>query len=421
VTRLLSLSRFWTSKPVGDPCSEHVEGSVISSEDVYFSEEERSLDGYEPSVPFGEHDSECHLNGKALHTLKRKRQSIANMTANLAIGIPPSENVGRPEHKIGSRSTSDSYLLPERYGTDRSPADVDDEIMECITKPHDSKELGDVYVFKQEPSQPDPSDSKSQLLKIGCATTIYTRKKQLRTQYRVDLVDVEGDRSKHVPIKHFERAERLAQVELWNFRYKYPWSGEKRPPVGYTEWFLIDTETAVRVVQRWRNFVSKDPYDKDGKLKDYWRQRFNEMEHPGIERHDDHLSRHKRWDWFVSGFDKNEEMDRRSRNPSIGNKSFTTSQTLANTTTTWIGENDTTKADGSVRAPSATDPTQISTGTEGTLGPCQNFAARHWRVFCTVQCFLWLINALNIWPYFNYVVLFAWLVILWVAFKKTLP
>jgi len=273
-------------------------------------------------------------------------------------------------------------------------------------------------VFKQDPRQPDSPDSKSQLLKIGCTTTIYSRKKQLRMLYRIDLVDDEGDRSKHVPIKHFKRAERLAQIELWNFRYRYPWASQKRLPTGYTEWFLIDVETAVRIVQRWRKFVSKDPYGKDGKLKDYWRERLNEMPHPEGERYDDHESRHKRWDWFVSG---DEEMVQRTQNPSIGNKSFTTSQTSANTTTTWVGEIHTTTADGSVRAPNAATPNQTSTGIEGTLGPCRNFAARHWRVFCMAQCFLWLISVLEIWPYFNYVMVFVWLVISWVAFKKTLP
>ena len=320
-----------------------------------------------------------------------------------------------------SNLVGDSWLPPERYTTDRSPADVDNEIMECIRKPHNSNEFGDVYVFKQEPRQRGWLDSKSKLLKIGCATMVYARRKQLQTQYRVDLIDVEGDRRKHVHMKHFERAERLAQIELLNFRYRYPWPGDKRPPVGYTEWFLIDTEIAVRVVQRWREFLSKDPYDKDGKLKDYWRQRLDKVAHPEIERHNDHESRHKRWKWFVDGDDKDEQVDRRTQNPSIDNKAFETPQTLANTTATWAGENDTTRTDGSVTTPNSAPLDQTSTGTEGTLDPCRNFAVRYWHVFCTVQCFLWLINALRIWRYFDRIVMFAWLVISWIAFQKKLP
>lgn len=405
---LSSLSPFRTSNHVRDLCPEHVGASVSSSEDTCSSGDERCVDGYESSVSFGEQDSACHCNDKALHILKR--QLMANKAAS---ELPPSDNVG----EIQPRSPRDSRLSLERCKMDLSPADVDNEIMEWIRKPQCSNKEGDVYVFKQVPKESDPLDLKSQLLKIGATAKIHDRKKTLRANCNVHLVDVEGDLRKHLCMMRFERAERLALTELWNFRYKYPWPREKRLPVGYTEWFLVDEEIALRVVQRWRYFLSKNPYDKDGKLKDYWRQRLDEVPHPGTERYDDHESRHIRWDWFVGG---DEQAERQSQNSSTGNnKSFVTPQTSsANITATSVSEDDATRVHDSVIRPRNPKPySKISTGTEGTSDPCRNFAARHWGVFCSLQCFLWFISTLKVWPYFDCVILFAWLVILWVAFK----
>jgi len=400
VRGLSSLSSFRSSNLVSDPCSEHIGTSVISSGGAYSSEEERFVDGYESSISFSEQDSACNLD--ALHTLKR--QLGPSKAANSASEILPSENSGG----IQPRSPSDSQLRPERHKMDRSPADIDNEIMEWIRKPQDSHEVGDAYVFMQVPKESDPPDSISRLLKIGSSRNSTLRKNQLQAQYHVVLVDVELDLRKHVYMKRFKRVERLAQTELWNFRYKYPWPCEMRLPVGYTEWFLVDTETAIRVVQRWRYFLSKDPYDKDGKLKDYWRRRLDEVPHPGIERYDDHELRHKRWDWFVDG---NEQADERTQNSSTGNnKTFVTPQTSsANITTT-------TRSDDSVIEPPNPKPhNQISTGTERTFDPCRNIAARHWCGFCFLQCLLWIISTLKIWPYFDYVMVLAWLVISWVS------
>lgn len=421
---------FRTSSSVRDPCSEHIEDSAISSDDVRTSEEEQCIDSYESSVSSGEHNPARYLNGKAPQTLKRKKPSIVKKTANSASKIP-SEIPDRQELPIQSLSTSDSRRLPDRHNKwDLSPADVDNKIMKLIRQPHNSNRYGDVYVLKQECLQPDPLDYKSNLLKIGGATNIYKRKEQLRGQYHVDLVDVEDDRSEYVHMKHFERAELLAQTELCNFRYKYPWLDKKRGPNGYTEWFHIDTKTAVRVVQRWRNFLLKDPYDKHGNLKDYWKQRLDEVPHPGPEKYDDHESRHRRWDRFVYDAKGDEKTDQSTENPPTDDNKSSGGprKSTANTTPTSGDEEDTTSVedsdqawidqDTSISVTEAQNPkllNQTSSGVEGFPDMCQNFAARGWCPFCTVQFFLWLITRLRIWPYFEWIVACVWLAFLYVA------
>lgn len=63
------------------------------------------------------------------------------------------------------------------------------------------------------------------------------------------------------------------------------------------EWFEIDEETVIKVVERWKDFMLLNPYELDGKreLKTEWKLSVGQVEDPGDERLEDHEQRWKRW------------------------------------------------------------------------------------------------------------------------------
>ena len=43
----------------------------------------------------------------------------------------------------------------------------------------------------------------------------------------------------------------------------------------HTEWFEISLEQAERVIQRWANWMNRDPYGASRKLKEFWKKQVN--------------------------------------------------------------------------------------------------------------------------------------------------
>jgi hypothetical protein len=196
-------------------------------------------------------------------------------------------------------------MLQKMY-TSKVPARLDAHVIHHIRlKANKSKELGDCYIFKEVNIGKNP-EPVSQLLKIGFAEDVRRRIDELEKAYGVDLEDVEcGDAAIRKGVKmtpYYRKLEKLVHAELYNFRYKRP--GKTLSPAGTTEWFLVDTQEAIRVLHRWREFLRQDPYDESGQLKKEWKARlkgFDNALYPIGEKIDDHDKRNKRWDKFVNG------------------------------------------------------------------------------------------------------------------------
>ncbi len=92
----------------------------------------------------------------------------------------------------------------------------------------------------------------------------------------------------------------LAHRELSNFQHNYSCCKQHPPPSGKKEWFDVEEEVVIQVVQRWIHFMKQGPYGTNGKLKNFWKSRLDyRIRADEKERFDDHHIRHRRWSRFV--------------------------------------------------------------------------------------------------------------------------
>ncbi|KAI1367225.1 hypothetical protein F5Y08DRAFT_83276 [Xylaria arbuscula] len=152
-----------------------------------------------------------------------------------------------------------------------SRRDVDDEIKntliepltEAVQKSRTKLKIGDVYIFKATP-QTEPH---CKLLKIGStAKSEKSRKDAIMNVCRFSSLKQHPD-PRSMWLHLFEKAEKLAHGHLVDPCRK-----------SHQEYFDVDTKTAERVVQCWRQFCASDPYDAKGELE----------------------SRHRKWEEFAN-------------------------------------------------------------------------------------------------------------------------
>ncbi|KAE9375027.1 hypothetical protein N431DRAFT_336838 [Stipitochalara longipes BDJ] len=142
------------------------------------------------------------------------------------------------------------------------PVQIDELIRNEISA--DVVQEGHVYIFKapeyfQEKGKPA-------LLKIGQSTDVEKRRKTLKKLCKIkDLTRVEDYEA--VPLRMYEKIEKLVHAELSNYRRLF-YCEECRTL--HQEWFEVSEDMALRTVQRWRRFIRQEPYNENGKLKDYW-------------------------------------------------------------------------------------------------------------------------------------------------------
>ncbi|KAK9784198.1 hypothetical protein AB5N19_03293 [Seiridium cardinale] len=185
-----------------------------------------------------------------------------------------------------------------------TPAKVDKRIQACLRRKlpetqGTSEKVGNNYIFEAITAE----CSGQKLVKIGVTKNYeQSRLDNIARNCQHVLVD-EQDDPVHMPIRLYKRAEQLMHKELEEYRHSW----RCRCKMSHKEYFNVDKEVGLEVVQRWREFCRREPYDSDGKLRPFWADRLNKFNiicgNPGA--HLDHESRARRWAKFMNP-DKNE-------------------------------------------------------------------------------------------------------------------
>ncbi|MCJ1362968.1 hypothetical protein MMC16_002074 [Acarospora aff. strigata] len=207
-----------------------------------------------------------------------------------------------------SNRTQEDVIFTQA-NTPVTPRYIDVELLRHVAakKGEDGRKLssavGDVYVL-QNPDWPKH-------VKIGMTTKGEKRTQQIQKDCKFEslrrVVDIEGRE-----FLNFMMVEKLCHKELKNWRKDLPCrscKNKKGEPQIHTEWFEVDPETAIRVVQKWRRWMYQSPYDEDGYLTPWWREKaghgvfretpFSDDTHAKFDKAeetiDDLENRHKRW------------------------------------------------------------------------------------------------------------------------------
>lgn len=180
-----------------------------------------------------------------------------------------------------------------------APSHVDDRIRKRVMDPLTLNQVldetkGYVYIFEaaNEPG----------VFKIGFTDrTVTERMKEIEQTCGRRLI--EHYQSELLPSA--QRAEKLCHKMLSLYQRRYSCSkcmnSITKLAVRHEEWFKVPLEVAQNCATLWTTFLRERPYDADGKLKLFWRERLgNIKECDGSERHSDHRIRHQRWHNFVS-------------------------------------------------------------------------------------------------------------------------
>lgn len=282
--------------------------------------------------------------------------------------------------------------------------------------------LGDSYVFRQvAKAANDGRDDISRLLKIGCSENIHDRLDKLRRLYGVGLEDAEALHRNGKMIPHFRRAELLIHTELLNCRYEHP-----SRKLGYTEWFLIDSNQAARVVQRWRRFMLLRPYDANGKLKRCWLDQLNKVPYPEREDVDDHDKRNERWNCFVDKLDQESlpvpsttsaQQSARTHTESMpetepAESNHNVNASVDNTTPTATVRESPNHENPSARTESPQRPTRIASSLPLDLNLWQRIVVHNWPLYCLLQLSLWTVSTFELIPWLSFIVACAWMIAL---------
>ena len=188
----------------------------------------------------------------------------------------PSENLGETATPIRFRKTHANENFNLR--------DIASRIFECIQKPAFSEnrpmESGFIYVMRM-------SDSRYQdYVKIGITTkTIYKRKSQIvyACGYQLEAVD----ESCFTKVSCHERLEDIIHLEFLNERHCFTCPCKRKAKKNkdmttdahvkdqlttHGEWFKIDYKKALGRVQKWRDWMNREPYELGGVLAPEWEE-----------------------------------------------------------------------------------------------------------------------------------------------------
>jgi hypothetical protein len=146
--------------------------------------------------------------------------------------------------------------------TNHSPYVIDSNLIEEMTSP--IPQGGYVYIFKSPARK---------LVKIGKATDVNLRKKQIQTGCQLayfDQVEVGS-----VYVKHPDRVAKLVHLELENFRARMICQDHEHEATReaveqeHKEWFDVSEIVALESVLLWSDFVDQ-AYTSEGALTENW-------------------------------------------------------------------------------------------------------------------------------------------------------
>lgn len=204
-----------------------------------------------------------------------------------------------------------------------TPREIDNELLSVIRDPTDKTKKTKKVDLPKESHRNDQDKQKAEPIgyvyvlknpdwpkhvKIGITRqSVQQRKKQIRKACDFQQLErvVDGEQMK---FPNYRLVEKLCHVELRNFQKTFLCNCRKPHTGGqleHHEWFEVSEDTAVETVQRWRTWLRLSPYDENGNLMSWWRERagsglfskepFGQAEEETI----DHKSRHQRWSLWL--------------------------------------------------------------------------------------------------------------------------
>jgi hypothetical protein len=147
---------------------------------------------------------------------------------------------------------------------------INGKIHSCLKKKRNRKEdknTGWVYIFESFDHAPGH-------VKIGITNDEPGKRQERLEKCRIPLVEVED--SDRDAFDYHWLVESLLWAELHNCRKKFTCNVCSK---NHQEWYEIDTETALKHVAKWRNWIkAKEPFDKQGNFTSYWQWRFDQLQ-----------------------------------------------------------------------------------------------------------------------------------------------
>ncbi len=199
-------------------------------------------------------------------------------------------------------TTLEDEVFTDQTGSKFEPRVIDMKLLQYIrsTRVYYGKtseySFGDVYVLRN-PAWPNH-------VKIGeSGCEVDKRIAQIKGKCNIECLEQSLDTEQR-DFLNYKLVEKLCHKELQNFRKKLRCKSCKNKmdsPQMHEEWFQVRPEVAVRTVQKWRKWMLTSPYNDDGHLVPWWRDKANHELMEGRpfddkgQRIDDDASRHERW------------------------------------------------------------------------------------------------------------------------------
>ena len=180
-----------------------------------------------------------------------------------------------------------------------TPTQVDEELIRLLNTPIDRNKLKDEkpgynYVFLT-PDLGNSASGREPVVKCGVTyETTATRQKTIRTSCKMEPVSVYRRSQKQIVL--YKRAEALIHAELEGLRHRFAC----KCGTTHREYFEVSPDIAVDVTDRWTDFCEWQPWDEEGNLRSFWKDRLKQL--PPCEEedtHHHHERRAERWDRFT--------------------------------------------------------------------------------------------------------------------------
>ncbi|KAF7532274.1 hypothetical protein G7054_g8105 [Neopestalotiopsis clavispora] len=179
----------------------------------------------------------------------------------LSCNIPTESQTSNPRKEIRGRVKQ------------MTPTTIDERLRACLRKPLTKAQssytgVGNNYMF--EVTTKDPTGCT--IVKIGVTRgPEHVRLAGIARDCR-HLAMAAQDDPEHMPIRLYQRAEMLAHKELEDWRWPFSCRCKVK---NHREYFAVRKEVALEVMQRWREFCRREPYNGQGELRPFWRHRLD--------------------------------------------------------------------------------------------------------------------------------------------------
>ena len=192
-------------------------------------------------------------------------------------------------------STTELHALgPKRkfkpYAAVRTLMQTNQAIRNYILRPLTITETykdGTIYIY----TYPTMYRDAHPYLKIGYSKDVKQRMAKWKQQCHYEPRELS-----HFTTDHYVKVEQLAHNQLRNHRKKE--DGCPACGIEHDEWFDVTSTRASAVVSMWADWMRRQPYDGEGKLRKTWKDRLDDVE--------PFMNDPRCWEYFINGVEKSE-------------------------------------------------------------------------------------------------------------------